>query len=215
MIRCVVFDFDGTLVLSNDIKREGFMRLARHFEQGPVLMAAILGCPSGDREAILKRFASDIGESHVAASLVTTYNHTVREQIVACPERPGAAGLLCDLRRKGMHVFVNSATPQDELRLTLEERYPAGTFDGVYGGFGRKLVNLHAIAKAADVPACDMAMIGDGTDDADAAAKFGCRFIAIADGSLDRRLPSASLLTNLTTISRLLGLEQQSLESIS
>lgn len=207
MIRCAVFDFDGTLALSNEIKREAFMRLAERFERGPALMRLILNSMSGDREAIISRFTTDVGASQDAASLLEEYSYIVREQIVMCPERPGAASLLRNLSSQGIGVYVNSATPTYELRITLEKRYPANTFTGIYGGFGCKLENLRVIAKSADVSAKDMVMIGDGIDDADAASEFGCQFIAIAGGSLQEYLPHASFLRDLTAIMGFLSLK--------
>jgi phosphoglycolate phosphatase len=205
MIRCVVFDFDGTLVLSNEIKHEGFMRLAERFVEGPAHMRVILNSMSGDREAIISRFATYVGASQDAVSLLEEYSHMVREQILMCPERPGAASLLRKLSSEGIRIYVNSATPTHELRLTLKKRYPANTFAGIYGGFGCKLENLRVIARSADASVNDMVMIGDGTDDADAASEFGCRFIAIAGGTLQEHLPPASLLRDLTAVVGLLG----------
>lgn len=190
------------------------MRLAQRFEQGPARMKVLLNSASGDREAIISRFAADVGASHVAVSLLTEYSRMVRDQIVTCPERPGAASLLRNLRQEGVAVYVNSATPPDELRLTLEERYPADTFAGIYGGFGCKLANLRAIARSAGACANSIAMIGDGKDDAIAAAEFGCHFIGVAGGSLQESSPFASLLKDLTTVSRLLGVEPKACKSI-
>ena len=58
MIQSVVFDFDGTLVLSNQLKHDGFFAIAEEFVNGPASMQAILQDSPGDRSAILTRFAA-------------------------------------------------------------------------------------------------------------------------------------------------------------
>lgn len=56
MIRCVVFDFDGTLVRSDNIKRASFLAVVRNFDPHGELMARVLTEQPGDRHAIFKRF---------------------------------------------------------------------------------------------------------------------------------------------------------------
>ena len=56
MIRCVAFDFDGTLVLSNEIKGGFFFEVASNFPGGKSCMESILLDQSGDRYAIINKF---------------------------------------------------------------------------------------------------------------------------------------------------------------
>jgi phosphoglycolate phosphatase-like HAD superfamily hydrolase len=88
------------------------------------------------------------------------------------------------------------------------ERYPAGTFQGVYGGYGCKLRNLKAISLHAAVTPGEIAMVGDGIDDANAAEAFGCAFLGVAGGGLANRTGSIRLTENLIDIAAFLGLGQ-------
>ena len=96
MIRCVVFDFDGTVVLSNDIKREGFFAVVSAIPEGCSRMAAILSNPPGDRYAIFDTFASETGT--LSSDLVDSYSSWCEERILTCPERHGAERVIYELR---------------------------------------------------------------------------------------------------------------------
>ena len=184
MIRCVVFDFDGTLVLSNRIKRDTFLDVAADFPDGPAVMAGILQRSPGDRAAIASEFAAAVGAASEAGNLIDRYTGLCEQRIAACPDRAGAAELLTSLRQRRVRLHVNSSTPADALQRLVSLRYPGGTFDGVHGGYGCKLWNLRAIARHDRIDAGEVAMVGDGTDDMAAAREFGCRFIGVAGGTL-------------------------------
>ena len=59
MIACVVFDFDGTLVLSNAIKRDAFYMIADRYAGGRACMDELLTSRTGDRAAILQRLDNE------------------------------------------------------------------------------------------------------------------------------------------------------------
>ena len=57
-LKCLVFDFDGTIVQSNDIKRRTFFEIAADYEDGEERIGAILfDMPHLDRAGIFKEFS--------------------------------------------------------------------------------------------------------------------------------------------------------------
>lgn len=195
MIRCVVFDFDGTLVLSNDIKREGFFAAVAGYADGTPRMERILASPPGDRYAILRCFAEEAGGD--ADQLAACYSAWCEEQILVCPERSGASQALDQLRSAGFRIHVNSATPTGPLRQLVARRYGKSSFDGIHGGLGAKLANLETIRLREHLLPAELTMVGDGIDDRDAAHTFGCRFIGVAGGTLAAAKPDMALLDSL------------------
>jgi phosphoglycolate phosphatase-like HAD superfamily hydrolase len=196
MIRCVAFDFDGTLVLSNAIKREGFFAVAGKFPGGMARMERLLAAPPGDRFAIMAAFAADFGAD--AGDLAEAYGAWCEARILVCPERPGAAACLAELRARGIPAWINSATPEAPLRAVVARRYPPGSFAGVRGGHASKVPNLRAILAAAGCAPAEMLMVGDGADDRDAARTVGCAFVGLTDGSLAQRPDAGDLLADLS-----------------
>jgi phosphoglycolate phosphatase len=202
MIRAVVFDFDGTLVLSNEIKRDGFFFVADRFRGGTQTMAAILADPPGDRFAICSAFAVVHGAD--AADLAECYSSWCEERIIVCPERPGAASMLARLQQCALGLYVNSATPEIFLRRVVSRRYPPGTFRDILGGHGAKVANLSLILAHEDIDPQEMLMVGDGIDDRDASIEIGCAFAGVAGGTLAAAVPGQMLINDLGEIDVLL-----------
>lgn len=198
MIRCVVFDFDGTLVLSNEIKRNSFFEVTSIFPGGKSCMEAILLDTSGDRYTVFNTFASQMSLSMF--DLLNTYSHLCEEKILLCPERSGAESLLRALKEKRINIYVNSATPVDQLRKIITRRYEHKFFKGVFGGYGEKISNLRTILALEKISRDEMIMIGDGIDDFEAAKIIGCGFVGVGEGTLFRSNYDGQLVNSFSSI---------------
>lgn len=203
MIRATVFDFDGTLVLSNTVKEDSFYVVAASFPGGREHMQTILRTKPGDRSVIWSRFASDFGVAGHAGELVDRYTTLCQTRIQASAERAGASAVLQTLRALDLRLYVNSSTPTEPLRAITAACFPAVTFDEVLGGHGRKLENLRHVADGARLGPGAIVMIGDGVDDLDAARQFGCHFVGVSGGSL-AAAQSGSLIDDLRELPALL-----------
>lgn len=193
--RCFVFDFDDTLVLSEDCKSQLFVDMAIELcgEHGREWM--VEAKKAGDRYRIWSEFARLSGRSD-GDRLAELYSTRVLELVAACPEVEGASLCLRSLRRKGAHVYVNSATPHADILAVLQQRggdwsLPAadgGFFDAAWGSGtdgGSKVENLKkAAASSGAATPLQMVMVGDGTNDRRAALDFGCHFVGIDAGRL-------------------------------
>lgn len=181
-IAAVVFDFDGTLVLSNSIKRDTFFDVVADIPGGAERMAALLAAPdAGDRDRIFARFC---GQEAPAAALVDRYSTLCEQRILAAPARPGAAELLAWLQRCGKPCFICSATPEQPLRRIVSRRYPESPFDAVFGAPRSKQEGLRLVLERLGLAAPALLHVGDGADDARAAQTVGCAFAAVAGQGL-------------------------------
>jgi phosphoglycolate phosphatase-like HAD superfamily hydrolase len=180
LIRCVVFDFDGTLVRSDDIKRAGFFAVTRDLDPCGEEMTRVLAERPGDRHAVFRRFARAIPAD--AAKLVEAYTVYCRDEIAVAEEIPGAGAALATLSRLGLVLYVNSATPDEALGELLELRGVAGHFAAAYGSRRSKLANLGEIATLEGLAPGQIAVVGNGADDCVAARSLGCMYVAVGDG---------------------------------
>jgi phosphoglycolate phosphatase-like HAD superfamily hydrolase len=191
MIKCVVFDFDGTLVDSNAIKKETFFAIARPWDQsGEVVAEVFERWPVADRyektrkiaEGLISRKLLPKGSSaqEWASRLASEYTKECENAIGACAEMPGATRTLDELAEKGLLLFVNSATPVEPLRKILELRDWIHFFRGVYGAEAAKTDNLGKIAVRTGTKPHEIVHVGDQPDDLLATKQFGCHFVAMA-----------------------------------
>jgi phosphoglycolate phosphatase-like HAD superfamily hydrolase len=212
VIRSVVFDFDGTLVLSNAVKVDSFYEIAEGFPHGRVLIETILAAQPGDRTAIWSRFAAELRLTEQTADLIDRYTRVCHARIQACPVRAGAEQTLQTLRHRGCRLSVNSSTPVEALRPIVETRFPVGMFADVCGEHGRKLENLRSICAAARLQPTEVIMVGDGVDDLHAAQVLGCRFVGVSGGTLSAAAPGP-LIDDLRELLPLFDADKDDLRS--
>ncbi len=190
MIRCVVFDFDGTLVDSNAIKTQTFYTIAQRYDPDGATVADVLGrCFRGDRYTITKEIARELmarGRLPTQPSVETwatqwsrTYTTTCENAIANCAEVPGTSSVLKWLRLQQMPLFVNSGTPTDALRQIIARRSLAVYFSGLYGTPATKAENLRKIRALTSTTESEILHVGDSDDDREAAAEFGCHFAGV------------------------------------
>ena len=217
MIKCVSFDFDGTLVDSNDIKRETFFEITQPWDaSGEIVTEVFERWPAADRyektrriaEALINRKLLPKGASveRWGARLANDYTINCENAITNCAERPGASQTLKELTAMGLLLFVNSGTPSGPLRRLLELRGWAHFFQAAYGAEGLKAENLERMALESGATQLEIVHVGDQLDDWLGAEEFGCHFVGMAVASaLSTVKESPLLVENLRDLPALIA----------
>ena len=184
MVKCVVFDFDGTLVKSNEIKRRTFYEVTKNLVDADILLDKILSYPdSGDRYDIFDTLIIELKldrEVFVSASkLSDSYTKICEYEISRAPEINGAVKTLKKLRSLGISVFISSATPEVTLQKIISMRGWNELFDGITGSPDSKEDHLRSILFSNNYSLSEVIYIGDSEVDQKAALLIGCKFIGI------------------------------------
>jgi phosphoglycolate phosphatase len=179
-VRCIVFDFDGTLAESNAIKRGTYYEIFAGFPEGAETLDRVLrenpradrhGVVAATREALTAR-----GQSPPPAKeLVAAYARITEERVSTCAAVPGALAALTELHG-ALPMYIASATPEEPLRRIVENRAWTHFFSDVLGGPRTKVENLGDIAARESLEPNGVLLVGDGPPDLDAARAFGCPF---------------------------------------
>ena len=181
MLKAIVFDFDGVIIESFDIKTQAFWELFRdsdkvekiveyHKQNGGVsrykkfryIYSEILKQPLDD-----KTF-KDLGEK---------FSNLVVEEVKKCPYVPGAIEFIRSNSAK-LKLFIASGTPEEELRAIVAARGITKYFKGIYGSPSIKSEILHGILGRENLDKKDLVFIGDTITDYNEAIKIGVPFMA-------------------------------------
>jgi phosphoglycolate phosphatase-like HAD superfamily hydrolase len=195
-LRAIVFDFDGVILESADIKTEAFRDLFSQYpEKSEEIIAYHLKYIGISRYVKFEHITKNIlGLPYTEAErerLGREFSRMAVEKILACPEIHGARGLLAHLRGKVLRA-VASGTPEDELHGIVAARGMQDWFDEVWGTPRTKPEILRDVMTRHGFPPSEVLMVGDGMTDYKAAQETGTLFLArepghvFADLSVDR-----------------------------
>lgn len=202
-IRCVVFDFDGTLLRSNRIKRQSLYDCVEEIAGAAEILDAMHrdGLP-GDRYDIFRELCRRLGRRlpEDADRLATAYGELCRERLIACEPVPGAMQSLAALSKASMVLYIASATPEKDLRLVVRDRGIAHFFADVLGRPTGKADHLRRVLEKHGLSPPELLVVGDGSDDEAAAAAVRCRFVAVLDDPVSPPAVADAFLQDLQTL---------------
>ncbi|MEO6201887.1 MAG: HAD hydrolase-like protein [Nitrospirales bacterium] len=209
MIACVAFDFDGTLVDSNQVKVQSFYKIVEDYDPSGCTVTEVLQrCTDKDRYGITRELAREfkakglipppISTEVLGLQWAETYTAACETAIVRCQEVPGASRILSWLLNEGIPLYLNSKTPTKALNRLVTLRNLTHYFSGIYGTPASKLENLRHIQELTQAKPDEMLFVGDSEDDLEAAGTFGCHFagVILGDHSRFSQIPSLHV-TNL------------------
>jgi HAD superfamily hydrolase (TIGR01549 family) len=182
MIKAVIFDFDGVLVESVDIKTKAFAKL---FEsEGADIVEKVVDYHL--RNAGVSRFEKfrciykEILKKHLSENefqnLCSRFSQLVADAVAEAPFVSGAREFLENYLRT-YDFYIASATPLDELERIIEEKKISRYFKKIYGAPQKKADIVRTILSENDLKPQDVLCIGDAMSDYEAAKSNGVAFI--------------------------------------
>ena len=190
MISCVVFDFDGTLVDSNHIKKQTFFDVTRPYDPDGSKTARVLKHhPEKDRYGIFEELVREFrheGQLQPSSDMKSLSDHmaesyTTRceQGIATCEEIPGTSVILKWIFSQQIPMAINSRTPTETLKKLFAKRSFARYITEIYGAPASKTQNLQHIQHHFKLQAQEILFIGDSEDDREAALETGCHFVGL------------------------------------
>lgn len=194
MIKAIIFDFDGVLVESIDIKTNAFAKLFK--TEGEDIVEKVVdyhlknaGVSRFEKikyiyQNMLKR---DLSEK-TFDDLCQQFSHLVVDEVVNAPYVKGAKEFLDRYSSKYM-CFIASATPQDEIEEIIKRRHMMRYFKGVYGSPKKKgdivreilaayTLEYNAMSFNSVLSSQSFVYIGDAMSDYEAAMVNNVAFVA-------------------------------------
>ncbi len=198
LAKVVVFDFDGTLVQSNQLKFDAYFKLFPRDERHGLAISKVLdGHFEETRYKILERILKELGETENikqrVLELASGYNDMVLAGAKTCPQVGRAEEMLKSFSVK-YDLYLSSTTPEEALREIISHRGWQGYFKEICGHPRDKTETLRRIMDENSIGPHELVVIGDGESDRASAENVGCPFIHIDSGHgfLKIRQPRAS-----------------------
>ena len=167
-IHAIVFDFDGTLIDSNQLKYDAYFRLFpaddRHAR---IIRAVLFEIFEQSRYIILEEVLRRLGvreKSHLkekVKNLAMRYNQIVIAEAKTCTEKAGAEDAL--KKFAPTHgLYVSSTTPDASLKEIIRFRRWDGYFSAVFGYPHEKPETLRRIIALEKLKSEQVIVVGDG-----------------------------------------------------
>lgn len=201
-VAAVVFDFDGTLVDSDPIKRSSFYDVTVNVPGAAAALDTILGSPdAGDRYRVFATLAARLNaRPEQADSWAAEYCELCERQILGLLEESRVARFLLRLKSEGYLLFIASATPRTDLAALIAKSPLASIFTAVFGRPMSKIESLREIMTRHAWLPNQIVVVGNGESDRHAAAMANCRFIGVGENSSEFAQPVGILAKSMKDI---------------
>jgi phosphoglycolate phosphatase-like HAD superfamily hydrolase len=204
-----MFDFDGTLVDSNEIKREAFFTVSNHLSSSKKIMFEILSMTDlGDRYDIFNRYSKRLKEEFKFIIdedfLVDKYTEICEKNVSLAQSILGFDSLLNYLKKTDLKVIISSATPIITLKKIIINRKIDHFFDHIYGSPESKVEHIKKVIKAYNISPKEILYVGDSEVDMQASLISGSFFIGVGNDYSRFLSDQHQLVNNLDSIKNIL-----------
>lgn len=184
MIRHFLFDFDGVLVDSAEIKAAGFIAVLPGLSPGDAARVYDYVSMYGGVSRFVKfrhiheRILGVPLSDDTLGELCDSYSRWVFDRVLAAPEIPGVGAFLARLSSE-QFAFVVSGTPQDEVRELIRARPWAEAFTEILGSPTPKADLVRDLVSRQSMKRWETVFFGDSITDLEAAEQSSLPFVGI------------------------------------
>ena len=188
-VKVIVFDFDGTLVDSNQLKYNAFFELFPSDSLHKEIITDVLDeFIEKSRYVILREILKRINRKTIneddldyrVHASANKYNDIVVDGAKRCKEKSGAKEVLESLSKR-YNLYLSSTTPETSLKDIVKHRNWEGFFCDIFGYPNDKTSVLFDIIKRESINPGDLLVVGDGKSDIDSANSVKCDFFRISN----------------------------------
>ena len=206
MIKTIIFDFDGVIADSNNVKTDAFVKLFKDYPQYIKESIRKFHLQNGGMSRfdkfryiyknILKEELSEEGFNRLCGD----FNRLVIDGVVNAPMIDGVEDFL--KRNKNRYdMYIVSGTPGYEIKEIVKRRDLDKYFLNIYGSPETKRDLITQVLNRNNYKKEEVIFLGDSINDYEGALAAGVEFVAkISDNAEFDLFPSAAIKTKIKTM---------------
>lgn len=183
----IIFDFDGVITDSVNIKTEAFAEL--YSKYGSSIKKKVVnhhlehgGISRFDKiKYYHDEFLGIKLKKDELKLLCDNFSKLVINKVIKAPEINGSEKFLSDMKKNNKSMFINTGTPIDEMKFILDKKNLTKYFNEILGSPKTKIENIEIIMKKYKYKAADILFFGDSKEDLESANYFNIVFVGIGE----------------------------------
>ena len=211
-IKSVVFDFDDTIVLSEQMKQNVFYEISTNYKQRGIEYYNNHISKRPTREQYFKGLSQHIIEHSLVDNESSIYLYTllleefsqkVSSNLKNSGELPNVRLFIEYLFNKGYKLYISSKSNEKDIIETLEHKDLLKYFKGIYGLPNSKIEHFQHIQKLENINGDEICFIGDSASDYTTAYEVDWRFIGILTKRNDLKNVMCTKITDYKQVMKL------------
>lgn len=181
-IKAIIFDFDGIVLESLDIKTEAFADMYKPYGEEVAKNVVAHHEANGGMSRFEKfkfyhnSYLNQVINDQQIKSLASRFSELALAKVLNAQFVPGVFEFISNYSNT-YDFFISTGTPHDEIEVILEKRDLRKFFKEVYGSPEKKTEHVKRIMKNYLYNPSEVVFIGDATADRDAAQNNKINFI--------------------------------------
>ena len=182
MLKGIIFDFDGVIAESVQVKSDAFAELYKSYGQVIVINVVKHHEANGGMSRFEKMkyyhktFLNKTITDKEMATLTNQFSNLVIKKVIAAPYVPGALEYIKNCYKQ-YNLFISTGTPIEEIKQILKSREIAKYFTDVFGSPENKIGHIKKIISKYGLKREELLFFGDSNSDMNAAAFHRVQFV--------------------------------------
>ena len=207
-IKAIIFDYDGVIAESVNVKTEAFAEIYRPFGKG-ITQKVIEHHEANGGVSRFEKFriyhksflGKDINHQKVD-ELAKQFSDLVLQKVIESPYVIGAYDFITSNYKK-FDLHISTGTPTTEIETILKRKDIRKYFKEVFGSPEKKDYHVRKILDAYRYDEAEVVFVGDALTDRDAARVNGVKFIG-RHTTIDQIKEERYLITNILELESIL-----------
>ncbi|MFC1509553.1 HAD family hydrolase [Candidatus Omnitrophota bacterium] len=182
MIKSIIFDFDGVIADSNNVKTEAFIQLFDGYSSCLKEKIKTFHLQNGGMSRfekfryIYENFIKEPLSDERFNKLCRDFKRFVVDRVVSAPLIDGVKNFL-EENKDRYKFYIVSGTPDEEIKEIVKRRGLGIYFSDVYGSPRSKKELIEIVLKENDYSPEDVVFLGDSINDYEGAKGVGVKFV--------------------------------------